>query len=80
MKRHTIIFCILLLAAIALVFNGAAPVQADTTAMQGSNYVLTAQSVETSNALSGGEYKLSPAALPGSDGCCCMANMPCIIR
>jgi len=80
MKKHIIIFSVLLLAALVILLSGIAPAQADTTAMQGGNYVLTAQSVETSNAISGGEYKLSPAALPGSDGCCCKANMPCIIR
>jgi hypothetical protein len=80
MKKHVIVFSILLLAALALVLSGVAPVQAVSTSSQGGNYVLTAQTVDNSNALTGGDYQMAPAALPGSDGCCCKSNMPCIIR
>ncbi len=80
MKKHIIIFSVLLLAALVVLLSGITPVQADTTSVSGGNYVLTSASLESSTVISGGEYRLAPAALPGSDGCCCKASMPCIIR
>jgi hypothetical protein len=81
MKKHILIFSVLFLAALVILLSGIAPVQADTSAMQGGNYMLTAQTVENSNALTGGEYRMSPSsALADTSGCCCKANMPCIIR
>ena len=80
MKKHIIIFSVLLLATLVILLGGIAPVQAETSAISGGDYVLTAGSSESSSALSGGEYRLAPAALPGEDGCCCKANLPCSIK
>jgi hypothetical protein len=81
MKKHILIFSVLLLAALVVLLSGIAPAQAETTASQGGNYVLTAQTADNSNALTGGEYRMSPSiALSDTSGCCCKANMPCIIR
>ncbi len=81
MKKHIIIFSVLLLAALVILLSGIAPVQAETTAARGGNYVLTVQSVESSDALTGGQYRLAPAnPLADDSGCCCKANLPCIIR
>lgn len=81
MKKHIIIFCILLLVTLSVVLSGIAPVQAETAALQGGNFVLIPQSVNSSNALAGGSYQLSPAS-PQADtsGCCCKGMLPCILR
>lgn len=80
MKKHILIFSLLLLVALAVLLSGIPPVRAETTAMQGGNYVLTVQSVQSSDAISGGEYQLAPAAILAEDGCCCKANLPCSFR
>lgn len=80
MKKHIIIFSFLLLATLTLLAGEIAPVQAENNTLTGGNYVLTAASPQSPTGMSGGEYQLAPAALSGEDGCCCKANMPCIIR
>lgn len=81
MKKHIIIFCILLLVTLSVVLSGITPVQAETPAMQGGNYMLTSLSTDSGNILSGGRYQLSPAS-PQADtsGCCCKGMLPCILR
>lgn len=81
MKKHIIIFCILLLVTLSVIWSGIIPVQAETTVMQGGNYMLTPLSVNSSNALGSSRYQLSPAS-PQADtsGCCCKGMLPCILR
>jgi hypothetical protein len=81
MKKHILIFSVLLLAMLAIILNGISPVQAETTVVSGGNYVLTAQSVDSGDVFAGGGYRLSPTS-PQQDtsGCCCKANLPCIRR
>jgi len=80
MKSH-ILFSVLLLVALALVLASPSLVLAETSAMQGGNYVLTPQSMDRWNILSGGGYRLSPTS-PQADtsGCCCKGMLPCILK
>jgi len=69
---------------------GALPVQGNGVVITGGSYTLMLQPAplnsrvdqNTANALSGGSYQLinQPEVVPGDNGCCCKANLPCTIK
>jgi hypothetical protein len=69
---------------------GALTGQGNGVVLTGGSYTLMPQPAplnsrvdqNAANALTGGSYQLinSPQVVPGSDGCCCKANLPCMIR
>ena len=70
--------------------EGASPGQGGGVVLTGGSYSLELQPApadgrvdhNAANTLTGGSYQLinSPQIVPGSDGCCCRANLPCTMK
>jgi len=70
--------------------DGASPGQGGGAVLTGGSYILELQPApadgrvdhNAANTLTGGNYQLinSPQIVPGSDGCCCRANLPCTMK
>ena len=70
--------------------DGASPGQGGGVVLTGGSYTLELQPAavdsrvvqNATNTLTGGSYQLinSPQIVPGSDGCCCRANLPCTVK
>jgi hypothetical protein len=86
MIRTTVLVGVLWLIAGLLLVGSAAQAQSpvtdqlQATVLTGGSYRLSTNAAQTTSGLTGAQYHLLPAAPTAGEGCCCKANLPCILK